>query len=69
MKVKDLISKMIDNYMRISISVYKRNEFTGERYIVGPHATDDRNIPGNIWNKEIRAMVLYYDRLSIEVDA
>lgn len=69
MKVKDLMSKMLDSYIRISISVYKRNEFTGERYIVEPHATDYRNIPGNIWNKEIRAMVLYYDKLSIEVDA
>ena len=68
MKVKDLISKMIDNYMRISISVYKRNEFTGERYIVDPHATDYNNIPGNIWNSEIKDMVLYYDRLAIAVE-
>ena len=61
MKVKDLMSKMLDNYMRISISVYKRNEFTGEGYIVDPHATDYNNI-------EIKDMVLYYDRLVIAVE-
>lgn len=68
MKVKDLMSRILDNYTRISISVYKENKFTGEGYIVDPHATDYNNIPGNIWNSEIKDMVLYYDRLVIAVE-
>ena len=66
MKVKDLISKILDNYQKIKISEIHGLE-TGEEWTIYPHSMNYENIPERIWNKEIYSIVLYYDGLYITV--
>lgn len=68
MLVKDLISKIADSYQEIVINEYKGNEHTGRRWIIEPHSIDFTNIPKDIWNTEIKEIVPYYDRISIEIE-
>lgn len=67
MKVKDLISKVLDNYQKIKISEIHGLEPTGEECTIYPHSMNYENIPEHIWNKEIYTIVLYYDGLYITV--
>lgn len=67
MKVKDLISKVLDNYQKIKISEIHGSELTGEEWTIYPHSINYENIPEHIWNKEIYAIALYYDGLYITV--
>lgn len=69
MKVCDLISKMVDNYIEIAINEYKGSEHTGRRFIIEKHSNDYTNIPEDVWNAEVRMIVPYYDRISIEVES
>lgn len=67
MKVKDLISKVLDNYQKIKISEIQRSEPTGEEWTIYPHSMNYENIPEHIWNKEVYSIALYYDGLYITV--
>lgn len=69
MIVKDFISKILDSYQEITINEYDGLEHTGRRWIIEPRSKDYRHIPDKIWNKEISAIILYYSRISIEVEA
>lgn len=68
MLVKDLISKIVDSYQEIVITEYEGVKRTGRRWNIEPHAIDYRNIPEEIWNTEIREIVPYYDRISVEIE-
>lgn len=68
MLVKDLISKIVDSYQEIVINKCKGNEHAGRRWIIEPHSIDFTNIPKDIWNTEIKEIVPYYDRISIEIE-
>lgn len=68
MLVKDLISKIVDSYQKIVINEYEGFKHTGRRWIIEPHSIDFTNIPKDIWNTEIREIVPYYDRISIEIE-
>lgn len=69
MKVCDLISKFVDNYKDIVIGVYsKLTDEPTARYVITPHSTNFRHIPGEIWNADVEMMVLYYDELHICVN-
>ena len=68
MLVKDLISKIVDSYQKIVINEYEGFKHSGRRWIIDLHSIDFTNIPKDIWNTEIRGIVLYYDRISIEIE-
>lgn len=69
MKVCDLISKIPDSYMEISINFYDHITHKRERYIIERHFVDYNNIPNNVWESEIDMIVPFYDKISIEVNA
>lgn len=74
MRVKDLISKISDNYQKIKISEIHESESIVEEWTIYPHSTtiyphsmSYENIPEYIWNKEIYSIALYYYGLYITV--
>ena len=68
MKVKDIISRMVDNYLEISIEVCdEKAKLMKEIYYIKPHATSFTNIPEVVWESEVWMTVLYLDRFSIVV--
>lgn len=69
MKVKDFISKLIDNYQKIVISEWDNHKPTGRNYTIEPHAKNYTNIPEDICGKEIVMVTLYFGMLSLEVQA
>ena len=69
MKVCELLGKIVDNYVEIAVNEYKALEHTGRRYIVERHSHDYSNIPEDVWYADVSAIVLYHDRISIEVEA
>ena len=68
MTVKDFISKILDSYQEITINEYDDWERIGRRWIIESHSKDYRHIPDEIWNKEIRAIIPYYDENFIDVE-
>ena len=68
MTVGELISKIPDSYVELAINEYDGLDHTGRRYTIERHSTDYTHIPEDIWNKEVRMIVPYYDRISIEVE-
>ena len=68
MKVKDIISNMVDNYLKVVIEVFDHNtNLIKDRYYIEPHSVDFTNIPHRVWNTEVGMIVLYYDSLVISV--
>lgn len=69
MKVCDLISKIHDSYVEIAINEYSGLKPTGRRYIIREHSTDYTHIPADVWNAEVRVIVPYFGRISVEIEA
>ena len=68
MKVKDIISHMVDNYYKVVVEAFDSDtHLIKERFIIKPHAADYSNIPENIWNSEVEMIVVHYDSLVIDV--
>lgn len=65
MLVRDLISKIIDSYQKITISEYSKIQPTGRKWIIESHVTDYTNIPEEIWNTEIDVIGVYCSGISI----
>lgn len=68
MTVGELISKIPDSYVELAINEYEGAEHTGRRYIIEKHSTDYKHIPEDVLNKEVKIIVPYYDRISIEIE-
>lgn len=69
MKVKDIISKMVDNYLKVSIEVFHPHTLSiKSKYTIEPHSIDYRNIPSDVWDMEVSMMVLYFDSLVVSVE-
>lgn len=70
MKVKELLGKFLDSYMEIAINEYSGSDHTGRRWILPRHQTSRYlDLPEEIKNAEVTAIVPYYDRISIEIEA
>ncbi len=68
MKVKDFISKIVDNYHKIVIEEFDSStHLIKARYIINPHEIDFTFIPEDIWEMEVGMVVLYCDSLVISV--
>lgn len=65
MKLKDLLSKIVDSYKTIQIDVCKGMEQSKE--FIYPHKTACTTIPEDILNATVDMIIPYYDRLSIVV--
>lgn len=69
MKVKDIISKMVDNYLKISIEVFHPHTLLiKNRYYIKPHSIDYGNIPNDVLDAEVDMLVLHFDSLVISVE-
>lgn len=68
MKVKDVMSKIVDNYYKIVIEVFDgKTNLIKERYYIHPHSVDYSNIPQDVWEKEVGMIIPYFDSLAISV--
>ena len=66
MKVKDIISKMVDNYYPVVVEVFDRNtHLIKVRYKIEPHSGDFTNIPEDVWDTEVDMVIPYFDSLAI----
>ena len=66
MKLKDVISKIVDNYYPITIEVFDRNtQLIEKRYKIEAHKTIFDNIPDDVKELAVEMIVPYYDSLSI----
>lgn len=66
MKVKDILSKIIDNYYQIVIEVFdNETNLIKNRYFIEPHKADASKIPDSVMEMEVGMIIPYYDRLSI----
>lgn len=66
MKIKNILSKIVDNYYKIAIEIFDRE--TGliiNRYYIRPHSCDFTNIPEDVANMDVEMIIPYYDNLSI----
>ena len=69
MKVKDIISHIVDNYYKIVVEVFDKNtQLIKDRYYIKPHAVDYSNIPHDVWYKEVDMIVVHFDSLVISVE-
>lgn len=68
MTVKDFLSKILDPYQEISINECIGLKYTGRRWVIAPHENDYTHIPEKILSKEIKDIILYYDRVIIGVE-
>lgn len=66
MKVKDVMSKIVDNFHPITIEVFDRStQLIEKRYKIEAHKTIFDNIPDDVKELEIEMIIPYYDSLSI----
>lgn len=66
MTVRDVLAKMVDNYMDIVVEVFSKvSHLAKERYFIEPHKLPD--IPDEVLDTKVEAMVLHYSRLCISV--
>lgn len=66
MKVKDIISRIVDNYYKIVVEVFDgETDLIKERYFIEPHS--DGNIPEDVLNTEVEMIVVHFDSLVISV--
>lgn len=66
MKVKDILSKIVDNYYKIVVEVFdSETNLIKERYYIQPHSVD-RLIPHkDMMEKEVEMIILHLDSLVI----
>ena len=66
MKVKDILTKTVDNYYKIVIEIFDREtDLIINRYYIQPHSCDFTNIPESVANMKVEMIIPFYDRLSI----
>lgn len=66
MKVKDVLTKIVDNYYNIIIEVFDgKPGLIINRYYIRPHSCDFTNIPEDVANMDVEMIIPYYDNLSI----
>ena len=69
MKVKDILSHIVDNYYKIVVEVFDNNTHLIKcRYFIKPHSTHSTDIPDNVLDKEIGMIVVHFDSLVISVE-
>ena len=69
MLVKDFFSKIPGSYVEIAVNEYKGNDHTGRRWVFKPYESAKGKLPDDVWNKEVSAIIPYYDRISVEIEA
>lgn len=68
MKVKDILSCMVDSFRNITVEKFDtETHLVKERYIIPPHVMDCTNIPEDVREAEVAQMVNYYDGFSIVI--
>lgn len=68
MKVKDIISHIVDNYLKIVVEVFdSKTHLIKERYSIPPHANAFGGIPEDVWEMEVGMLVVHFDCLVISV--
>ena len=68
MKVKDILTRIFDNYYKIVIEVFdSESNLIKVRYYIKPHATDHSNIPADVKEKEVGMIITHFDSLVIAV--
>ena len=68
MKVKDIISHMVDNYRKVVVEVFdSKTHLIKDRFVIQPHAVDFTNIPESVWESEVGMIVVHFDSLVISV--
>ena len=69
MKVKDILSKLVENYHEIRIETYNSRFGDGMNvlYKLAPHGIGYQDIPEEIAEKEVDMIGLFLDGLSIVV--
>lgn len=65
--LKSLLSLIPDSYQTVSINEIKNGKRTGSVWVVTPHGQKTEGLPDRILYGEVRAIVPYYDVISIEV--
>ena len=69
MKVKDVLSKIVDNFYKIVVEVFdKETNLIKDRYYIEPHRTVVKKIPNDVMEMEVKIIIPYFDRLSICVE-
>lgn len=68
MKVKDILSKIVDNYYKIVVEVFdSETNLIKQRYYIQPHSVD-RLIPHkDVMEKEVEMIIPHLDSLVISV--
>lgn len=68
MKVKDILSKTVDNYMKIVVEVFDPDtNLIKERYTIEPHHANFTNIPEDVLETEVGMIIVHFDSLVISV--
>lgn len=68
MKVKNILSRIVDNYYKIVIEVFdSESNMIKVRYYIEPHATNHFNIPADVKEKEVGMIIPHFDSLVIAV--
>lgn len=68
MKVGDIISKTVDNYMKIVVEVFDRDtNLIKTRYTIKPHSVNFTNIPEDVLETEVGMIIVHFDSLVISV--
>lgn len=67
MKVRDVIFKMVDNYLKITVDVFDKDLIKKGEYVINPHELVLTDIPESVLDSKVGTMVLYFDSLSIFV--
>lgn len=69
MKVKDIISRIVDNYYKIVIETFdSETNLIKDRYVIKPHSFDFTNIPEDVLDTEVGMIVVHFDSLVIAVE-
>ena len=70
MKLKELLNKIPDHYIKLSINEHDGSTRTGRVYLIGEHKIsqlDEHNIPDEIFDEEVTMIIPYYDWISVQV--
>lgn len=69
MKLKDIISRIVDNYYKIVVETFdSETNLIKDRYIIKPHSCDSNNIPEDVLDTEVGMIVVHFDSLVIAVE-
>lgn len=68
MKVSDIMSRTVDNYLGTIIEVFDNDtHLIKKRYHIPAHSGDYTNIPESVWNAEVGMVIVHFDSLVISV--